>query len=185
MAQPSAPAASNTKTDAPTKVDMAVAVFPTHDLADEAIKQLQKAGFKMANLSIIGKDYQTEEHPIGFFNVADQAKFWGKKAAFWGSLVGILTSSAFLVVPVLGHIIVLGPLVSSLIGALEGAAVGGGVGALWAALGSWGVPENSVIRYQDAVKAGKFVVFARGTPDEISRAKSLLAGSKAEALDNY
>jgi hypothetical protein len=155
-----------------------VAVYATHEEADGAIKSLQKAGFDMKNLSIVGKDFRTEEHAVGYYNTGDRVKFWGKTGAFWGGLAGILFSSAFLVIPVVGHIIVLGPLVSSIIGGLEGAAVVGSTSALFAALVGMGIPKDSVVQYENDVKAGKFLVLAQGTPDEVNRAKGLLAASK-------
>jgi uncharacterized membrane protein len=161
-----------------SKSSAAVAVYATHDEADAAIKSLQKSGFDMKNLSIIGKDFHTEEHAVGYYNTGDRVKFWGKKGAFWGGLAGILFSSAFLVIPVVGHIIVLGPIVSSIIGGLEGAAVVGSTSALFAALVGVGIPKDSVIQYENEVKAGRFLVLAQGTPDEVARAKDILAASK-------
>jgi uncharacterized membrane protein len=155
-----------------------VAVYATHEEADAAIKSLQKAGFDMKKLSIVGKDFRTMEHAVGYYNTGDRVKFWGKTGAFWGGLVGILFSSAFLVIPVVGHIIVLGPLVSAIIGGLEGAAVGGSTSALFAALVGLGIPKDSVIQYENEVKAGRFLVLAQGTPEEVNRAKGLLAASK-------
>ena len=160
----------------------AVAVYATHGEADAAIKSLQKSGFDMKKLSIVGKDFRTEEHAVGYYNVGDRVKFWGKNGAFWGGLVGILFSSAFLVIPVVGHIIVLGPLVSSIIGGLEGAAVVGSTSALFAALTGLGIPKDSVIQYENDVKAGKFLVVAQGTPEEAARAKALLASSKPASV---
>lgn len=155
----------------------AVAVYATHDEADEAIKSLQKSGFDMKKLSIVGKDFRTEEHAVGYYNMGDRVKFWGKTGAFWGGLAGILFSSAFLVIPVVGHLIVLGPLVSSIVGGLEGAAVVGSTGALFGALTGLGIPENSVVQYENDVKAGKFLVLAQGNADEVRQAKEILAQS--------
>lgn len=160
-----------------SQTSAAVAVFPTHNQAEDAIKALQKSGFDMRKLSIVGKDFHTEEHALGYYNTGDRVKFWGKTGAFWGALAGILFSSAFLMVPVLGHVIVLGPLVSSIIGGLEGAAVGGSTSALFGALVGLGIPKDSVIQYENEVKAGKFLVLAQGTPDEAVRAKTILAQS--------
>lgn len=157
--------------------NMVVAVFTDHDQADAAIKALQKAGFDMRKLSIVGKDFHTEEHAVGYFNMGDRVKFWGKKGAFWGGLAGILFSSAFLVIPVVGQVIVLGPIVSSIIGGLEGAAVVGGTSALFGALTSLGIPKDSVVRYESEVGEGKFLVVAHGTPDELARAKTVLAAA--------
>ena len=162
-----------------------VAVFTSHDQADAAIKALQKAGFDMHNLSIVGKDYQTDEHAVGYYNLGDRVKFWGKKGAFWGGLAGILFSSAFLVIPLVGQIVVLGPLVSSLIGGLEGAAVVGGTSALFAALAGLGIPKNSVVQYEEEVKAGKFLVIAHGTADEVARAKTVLAQASADLVTQH
>jgi uncharacterized membrane protein len=157
-----------------SKTNAAVAVYATHDEAESAIKSLQKSGFDMKKLSIVGKDFQTEEHAVGYYNTGDRVKFWGKKGAFWGGLVGILFSSAFLVIPVVGHIIVLGPLVSAIIGGLEGAAVVGSTSALFGALSGLGIPKDSVIQYENDVKAGRFLVLAQGTEEEVARAKTLL-----------
>jgi uncharacterized membrane protein len=163
----------------------AVAVYATHDQADEAIKSLQKSGFDMKKLSIVGKDFRTEEHALGYYNTGDRVRFWGKTGAFWGGLVGILFSSAFLLIPVVGHIIVLGPLVSSIIGGLEGAAIGGGTSALFAALVGLGIPKDTVIQYENEVKAGKFLVIAQGTPDEVVRAKATLAQANPATIAQH
>src|SRR5258708_2010745 len=83
-----------------------------------------------------------------YYNTGDRVRFWGRTGAFWGGLAGILFSSAFLIIPVVGHVIVLGPLVTSLIGGLEGAAVGGGTSAIFAALVGLGIPKASAVHYQ-------------------------------------
>jgi uncharacterized membrane protein len=163
----------------------AVAVYATHDQADEAIKSLQKAGFDMKKLSIVGKDFRTEEHALGYYNTGDRVRFWGKTGAFWGGLVGILFSSAFLLIPVVGHIIVLGPLVSSIVGGLEGAAIGGGTSALFGALVGLGIPKDTVVQYENEVKAGKFLVIAQGTPDDVLRAKETLALAKPASIAQH
>ena len=38
-----------------------VAVYDSHDAAEEAVKELQKAGFDMTKLSILGRDYHGDE----------------------------------------------------------------------------------------------------------------------------
>ena len=58
----------------------------------------------------------------------------------WGLLMG----SAFVLIPGAGPLLLAGPLV----GALEGAVVVGGVSALGAALVSLGVPNNTVLEYE-------------------------------------
>ena len=62
--------------------DIAVAVYDEHSKAKEAVKTLQRAGFDMKKISIVGKDYETDEHVIGFLNAGDRVKIFGKLGAF-------------------------------------------------------------------------------------------------------
>jgi len=53
------------------------------------------------------------------------------------------------------------------------------VSALGAGLYSIGIPRNSILDYEDAVKASKFLVIAHGSADEVGKAKSILETSGA------
>ncbi len=151
-----------------------VGVYNAHTEAEAAAKALQRAGFDMQRLSIVGKDYHTEEHVIGFYNAGDRMKFWGKLGAFWGGFWGLLFGSALFFIPGIGPVVVFGPLVSWIVGALEGAVVVGGLSALGAGLYSTGIPKDSIVEYETALKSDKFLVIAHGTADEVATAKSIL-----------
>jgi uncharacterized membrane protein len=151
-----------------------VAIFESHNQAEEAICELQKSGFDMKKLSIVGKDYHSDEHVIGYYNTGDRMMYWGKLGAFWGGLWGMLFGSAFFFVPGVGPLLVAGPLVTWIVGALEGAAVVGGISALGAALVGIGIPKDSVVQYEASVNAGKFLLILHGTPQEVERAKERL-----------
>jgi hypothetical protein len=162
-----------------------VAIYDTHTDAEAAIKALRDSNFQMGQLSIIGKDYRTEEHPVGFYNAGDRMKFWGKTGAFWGGLWGWLVGAGFFLIPGIGHIIVLGPLVGWIAGALEGATVGAGLGVIGGALASAGIPNDSVVKYETAIRAGKFVVTAHGTAAELDRARSVLRSKGKPDIASY
>lgn len=161
--------------------DHSVAVFATHDQAEEAIKSLSESGFDMKNLSIIGQDYQTEERPVGFFNTEDRMWSWGKYGAFWGTIWGLLFGSAFMFLPGIGHVMIAG----YIIGALQGAFLGGSFGIIGGALASFGIPENSVVEYESELKTGSFLVLAHGSEAEVQSAKNLLAKTQATRVDSY
>ena len=127
-----------------------VAIFESHDRAEDAIRELQKSGFDMKKLSIVGKDYHTEENVVGYYTTGDRMKYWGKLGAFWGGFWGLLFGSAFFWVPGIGQVLVAGPLVMWIVGALEEAAVFGGLSALGAGLYSIGIPKHSVLQYETA-----------------------------------
>ena len=151
-----------------------VGIYNSHTEAEATIKELQRSGFDMKKLSIVGKDYHTEEHVIGFYNIGDRMKVWGKLGAFWGGFWGFLFGSAMFVIPGIGPLIVFGPLVGWIVGALEGAVVVGGLSALGAGLYSIGIPKDSIMKYETALKSDKFLVIAHGTGDEVAKAKSIL-----------
>src|ERR1039457_7508023 len=157
-----------------------VAIYETHPQAEEAMKELQRSGFDMNKLSIVGKDYHTEEHVVGFYNAGDRMKVWGKQGALWGGFWGLLFGSALFVIPGLGPLFVFGPLVGWIVGALEGAVVIGGLSALAAALYSIGIPQDSIMQYETAIKSDKLLVIAHGTADEVAQAKSILETAGAE-----
>jgi uncharacterized membrane protein len=165
-----------------TQENSVVAIYDSHTGAEAALKELQKAGLDMKRLSIIGKDYHTEEHALGFYTAGDRMKFWGTRGAFWGSLWGILFGGAFFFIPVLGPLVVMGPLVGWIVGALEGAAVGGAAGVFAAALASIGIPKDSIVKYELDVKAGNFLILARGTPEMITHAHVVLGTTGASSL---
>jgi hypothetical protein len=160
-----------------TKNEPVVAVYDTHQQAENAVKELQKSRFDMKALSIIGRDYHTEENVVGYYNAGDRMKYWGKMGAFWGGIWGAFLGAAFFWVPGVGPILAAGPIVAAVVGALEGAVVIGGIDAIGAGLYSIGIPKDSVVQYVTALKANKFVVVAHGTPQELARAKEILMGT--------
>jgi uncharacterized membrane protein len=162
-----------------------VAIYPSHTAAEAAVKELQKSGFDMKKLSIVGRDYHTDEHVIGYYNAGDRMKYWGKMGAFWGGIWGMLFGSAFFLIPGIGPLIVAGPLVAWIVGALEGAVVVGGLSAVGAGLYSLGIPKDSILRYERALKTDKFVLIAHGSANETTRAKEILNGTNPEVLEHH
>jgi hypothetical protein len=144
---------------APTKVT--IAVFQTHAEAEGAVTDLQRAGFDMTRLSIVGADFGTVEHVVGSDNIGDRTKVWGRAGAFWGGIWGLF-GAAWLPVPGIGPVLVGGPLVAAIVGGLESAVVAEGLSAIGAGLVSVGVPTDIVFNYETAIKAGKYVLVAHG-----------------------
>ena len=184
MSQVETPVAPTTRIEAPVAT-RAVAVYPDHASAEEAVRRLVKDGFSMQNVSIVGRDFSVVEEPIGFLNTGDFAKVGAATGAWIGGLFGLLLGAAFLVLPGVGPVIIAGPFSAAILGGLEGALAGAAMGALSGALVGWGVPKNQALKYEAEVKAGKFLVMVRGTPEEIARAKTILTTGRQESVDTY
>jgi len=159
-------------------ISSSIYVFNTHVEADEAIRSLGTSGFDMKNLSLIGKGYHSDEHPVGFYTAGDRIKAWGGMGAFWGGVWGLLFAPAIFFLPGLGLIALAGPIVATLVAGLEGAVIVGGLSALGGALAAIGIPKHHVIKYEKAVKADKYVLLVHGSADEIEKARSVLADAR-------
>jgi hypothetical protein len=151
-----------------------VAVYQTHTDADRAVKELQRGGVDMHKLSIVGKGYHTDEQVVGYYNTGDRMKYWGKVGAFWGGFWSLLFGSALFMIPGLGPILVAGPLVAWIVAGLEGAVEMGVLGALGAGLFSIGIPKDSVVKYETALKTDQFLLIAHGTAAEVATAKEII-----------
>ena len=161
-----------------SELNAVVAVYGTHIEAEEAVKELQRAGIDMRTLSIVGKDSHTDEHVVGYYNTGDRMKYWGKTGAFWGGVWGLLFGSAFFVIPGLGAVLAAGPVVAWIVGALEGATVLGGLSAIGAGLYGMGVPKDSVVQYEMALKTDKFLLMVHGTTLEVDRARDVIESTR-------
>jgi hypothetical protein len=168
-----------------TKNNAVVAIYTSHVEAEAAVKKLQQSGFDMKQLSIVGRDYHTDENVVGYYNAGDRMKYWGKTGAFWGGIWGLLFGSAFFLVPGIGPLVVAGPLVAWIVGALEGAVIVGGLSAIGAGLYSLGIPKDSILRYETALQTGKFVLVAHGSAEETAQAQKIINSTQPEALETH
>jgi uncharacterized membrane protein len=156
--------------------------FPSHTEAENAVLGLEKAGFDMQKLSIIGKDYQTSEQVRGFLTWQDTAKAGAAGGGYWGSFVGglfgILAGAGVLFLPGMAPIVIAGPIAGVLAGWLEGSLVGGAgaaaVGGLAGALAGLGIPQHEILTYETKIQAGEFVVLVTGSDEDVNQAKRML-----------
>ena len=161
-----------------------IAVYNGYSEAEAAVQRLQRVCFDMKKLSLIAKDCYTDEQVTDCENEGDRMKYWGKMGALWGGLWGLLFGAAYFWVPGLGPLIIAGPL-SSIVAALQNAAVLGGLSVLGAGLYGIGIPKDSVLRCETAIQADKYLLVAHGSETEIARAKEILNTTKPAELDEH
>jgi hypothetical protein len=78
---------------------------------------------------------------------------------------------------------ILGYLAPIVISAVDGAIMVGGLSALGAALYSAGIPRDSVIQYEQAVRADGFLVIVHGAAEALTRARAIMALGNPSRLD--
>ncbi len=145
-----------------------VAICNTHTEAEAAIKELKQAAFNVKKLSIVGKDYHTDKHVVGYYDTGDDhLKYWGT------------------VIRGIGPVLIAGPLLGWVLDALEETRVNGGVTAIGAALNNLGIPKASVKNYELVLKSSKFILMAHGTADEVALAQSIIQTKRGRSIDTH
>jgi hypothetical protein len=118
----------------------------------------------------------TTNSVVAIYDTHEQAEHAIKELQEGG--VDMKSLSIAFAIPGLGPILVAGPLVAWIVAGLEGAAVVGGVSAVGAGLVSIGIPKDSVLKYEVALKTDKFMLVVHGTPDAVAKAKDIIEGTE-------
>ena len=61
----------------------------------------------------------------------------------------------------------------------------GGLSAIGAGLYSLGIPKDSILQYETALKSGKFVVIAHGSAGETTHAREIINRTNPETLEEH
>ena len=153
-----------------------VAVYASEEDLTDAIRQLEKAQYDMATISVLAKGMSEERHVIGFETPETHTKRWAKWGGLWGWVFG-----AFIFIPGIGHVAVGGYLLYLL--ATTG--IGAVGGALAGTLTKMGIPEDGIPLYEADLHANQFLVIAHGSPDEVAKARELLQPTNHQRIDHH
>jgi hypothetical protein len=156
-----------------SEMNSVIPIYGTHSQAEEAVKELQRSGFDMKKMSIVGKDYHSDEHVAGYYNAGDRMKTGASRAPSGVVCGGCCLEPPSSPFPASGRywwLVRWSPGSSE----LEGAVVVGGLSALGAGLYSIGIPKNSVVKYELALKSDKYLLLAHGTAGELAKARDIL-----------
>lgn len=154
--------------------DALVAVFANVEDAKREVSRLDKLGWN-SGVSLITRG---KESVLDATSLLDQDDAMEKTAAIGaaaGAGLGLLASSALLIIPGLGPVLFVGAMASGITGGLVGGLVG--------AMSGWGVKENHVRQYERELQSGKSLVLVTGDdPLRLAEAQSLLEESAAERV---
>lgn len=172
---------------------MLLGVFEHRNQAEEAITNLEDAGFKTKDISVVMKDTHESEKLTSNTgtNVAGGAASGAATGGVIGGLAGLLVGIGAITVPGLGAILIGGPLAAALgltgaaattvSGALTGALAGGIVGGLV----GLGIPEEEARHYEDQVRAGAILVIVPVTLGMTDEARAIMEDAHAQQLKMF
>jgi hypothetical protein len=166
-----------------------VAIYMTHDQADEAFSRLQAKDFNLELLSFVGRD--SWEDMIGSRQSGRRFVHAGTHGPFWERLWSILPGWGVFWMLESGPVLVAGPLARTIMatqddgdGHHDGDGYHDGDGhhdgsRFVRALSRTHIPEDSTVAYEKALMKDQILVFIEGTLDDINVVQGLLNETKA------
>lgn len=162
-----------------------IGVFAALEEAEQAVRRLGEHGFAISNVSIVASDLTSEREIRGFVSTGDVARRGAGMGGWMGGIFGLLIGAALVWVPGFGPLVIAGPLAAMILAGIEGAAVGVAGGGLLGGLIGLGVSREHVLKYEDHLRGGHYLVIAHGSPDEVSRAEDILRREPHLALESF
>ncbi|MEJ2747191.1 MAG: DUF1269 domain-containing protein [Anaerolineae bacterium] len=162
-----------------------VHVYNDMTATEAAIHKLDQANFPIKQVSIMGQNMASEKEVHGYITAGDVAKSSAGTGAWVGGLFGVLIGAAFIWVPGFGPLFVAGPFAAALLGGVEGAVAGAAGGGLLGALFGWGISKQHILKYEESLKAGQYLLIVNGSPEEVERARTILKDSEAVESNVY
>jgi len=168
-------------------------LYDTHTQALDAVSDLEAAGIKADDISIVSNntDHWHEGHqhsgaakagPLGDRNgdgdndVADGAGKGATTGGLIGAAGGLLAGLGMLAIPGLGPVVAAGWLASTAVGAAVGAAAGGATGGLLGALKEAGHSEEDANVYAEGVRRGGTLVSVKASSEDAASIENILQG---------
>lgn len=146
-----------------------VAVYDTHQKAIDALDKLKDAGFPMEKTSLLGQAIIVDDHVHVKSHADDNLKVTAAGVVA-GSTLGILTGLGIFAIPGLGFLFGAGAIVGGIAG-LELGVVGS---ALFTLFSTIGFKKEEIVKYEQHIKEGKFLVIVRGSLEEVEKAEHIL-----------
>ena len=159
----------------------AVGVFANRLETENALLEIKSSGFPMDNVSVVGRNADTEDKVAGvevhksIDNKADEGAVAGAvTGGTLGGITGLLVGLGTLAIPGVGPVLLAGAAATTLATTLAGTAIGAGGASLLGALIGLGVPDNDAQVYSDLLERGYYLVVVDGTETQVRHAGEIL-----------
>lgn len=154
-----------------------IAIYNTHKEAVEAVKVLHEEGFPMKNVSLLGTAEVIDDHiHVQSLDAVKKAPAVIGMGA--GTVIGLLSGIGVFAIPGFGFLYGAG----GLIGAIAGFDLGIVTGGLISFFSYLGIKEDEVLKYEEHLKEGRFIILVNGTLEEVEQAEQILHTEGSHAV---
>lgn len=169
---------------------MNLGIFSSRTNAEEAIEELERAGYDSKQISVMMKD--SREAQVIATNtgahVAEGTASGATTGGLIGGIAGLLVGIGAISIPGIGALFIAGPIAAALgltgatattvSGALTGALAGGIVGGLV----NLGVPEATAQVYEERIKAGAVLLTVIVPQEDNNRVRKIMEAHGADEI---
>jgi hypothetical protein len=152
--------------------NLVAAVFADAQRAQAVVEQLAEQDFPMDQVSLLHRAGGQGDDFLGlaYGSEYERVRVWGSHGAFWGALGGLIAgASGLLLVPGVGPLLVAGPLLDLVAGAVTGAGLMLGAAAVTRvtiALHRAGIPESKLDALHQAIMDGRTLLILHCGADD-------------------
>jgi uncharacterized membrane protein len=151
-----------------------VHIYQNLEEAEGAVKLLSDKKFPINQISIVTQNIESTKKVHGFITAGEVAAQGASSGAWVGGFFGLLIGAAFIWVPGIGPLFVAGPFAAALLGGVEGIVAGAAGGGLLGALFGWGISKEHILKYEEVIRGGKYLVIANGNEVQVNQARTIL-----------
>jgi hypothetical protein len=158
-----------------------MAVFSCHSDAAAAVRELEKAGFQVTDLSIAGKIGDGQIELAACRTTEDHTSRAPRRETDSGYPPVLLAASAFVGITGIGPTLLAGPL-ATLVSASSADSNTLELNVISAGLYSLGIPMGTILRHESSLQTDKVLLLADGAAAQLIRAKDILRNARPEEM---
>jgi hypothetical protein len=156
---------------------LCVAIYKTHDQADEAFSRLKVRGFNTDLLSFVGRDSWADM--VGSRHAGKHFIHKGSHGPFWQRLWSLLPGWGVFWFFESGPVLVAGPMARTIVAAQEEGNGASPSSRFVEGLSATGIPMDSVLKYEASLMNNQILVFIEGSLADIRVAQGILNETNA------
>lgn len=174
----------------------AIGTFSNYETTDIALRDLQKNNFFMEQVSVVGREINSEVEVTGvntsedLVNVGNLRTDKNKSVETAtdgaiagitvGGFTGLLIGLGAIAIPGIGPIMLAGAGATALATTLSGGVIGGAIGGLGGGLVGLGIPADRATVYSDLLSKGNYLIMVEGSNSDVSLAGTIFENHKIE-----
>ena len=158
-----------------------MAVYGSHSDAAAGVRELEKAGFEVTDVSIAGRLDDSQIDPTGSDTPENQTTKRRKKETVPAYPSVLLAASTSVGVAGIGPTLLAGPL-AALISANSENGNTLELSVISAGLYSLGIPMGTILRHESSLQTEKVLLLTDGAATELMRAKEILRSTRPEEM---